>query len=91
MFVTLITQAIRFGVVFLYGSTGETIVEKSGHLNLGIPGIMCMGAIGGCMGANISTKAGSKQFSLLAPHISGPTRLCKTWHYILLQYFIQNL
>ena len=40
---------------------------------------------------NISTKAGSKQFSLLAPHISGPTRLCKTWHYILLQYFIQNL
>lgn len=63
MFVTLMTQAIRFGIVFLYGSTGETIVEKSGHLNLGIPGIMCMGAIGGCMGANIATKAGAGAFA----------------------------
>lgn len=49
--VMIIKQAIRFGVVFLYGSTGETIVEKSGHLNLGIPGIMCLGGVGGCMGA----------------------------------------
>jgi simple sugar transport system permease protein len=63
MFVTLMTQAIRFGVVFLYGSTGETIVEKSGHLNLGIPGIMCMGAIGGCMGANIAYQAGAGAFA----------------------------
>lgn len=53
MIVTLFTQAIRFGVVFLYGSTGETIIEKSGHLNLGIPGIMCFGAVGGCLGANL--------------------------------------
>jgi len=50
-FITILKQAIRFGVVFLYGSTGETIVEKSGHLNLGIPGIMCLGGVGGCMGA----------------------------------------
>ena len=65
MFVTLMTQAIRFGIVFLYGSTGETVVEKSGHLNLGIPGIMCMGAIGGCMGANIATKAGAGAFATI--------------------------
>ncbi len=63
MFVTLMAQAIRFGVVFLYGSTGETIVEKSGHLNLGIPGIMCMGAIGGCLGANIATQNGAGAFA----------------------------
>ena len=50
-FITILKQAIRFGVVFLYGSTGETIVERSGHLNLGIPGIMCLGGVGGCMGA----------------------------------------
>ena len=49
--VIMLKQAIRLGVVFLYGSTGETIIEKSGHLNLGIPGIMCMGGVGGCMGA----------------------------------------
>ena len=47
MFVALIIQAIKFGIVFLYGSTGEIIIEKSGHLNLGIPGVMCFGAIGG--------------------------------------------
>ncbi len=41
-------QAFPFGMTFLYGSTGEIITEKAGHLNLGIPGIMCMGAAGGC-------------------------------------------
>lgn len=59
MVVTLIKEAIRVGMVFLYGSTGETIIEKSGHLNLGIPGIMCFGAIGGCMGANLAYEDGT--------------------------------
>ncbi len=54
----ILSQAIRFGTVFLLGSTGETIIEKSGHLNLGIPGIMCMGAIGGCIGAKMAQTAG---------------------------------
>jgi simple sugar transport system permease protein len=59
MIVTLFTQAIRFGVVFLYGSTGEILFEKSGHLNLGIPGIMCFGAVGGCIGANLAVSSGN--------------------------------
>lgn len=37
-------------MVFLYGCVGEIITEKAGHLNLGIPGIMCMGTAGGCLG-----------------------------------------
>ena len=41
-------SAIRLGMAFLFGSTGETIAEKSGHLNLGIPGVMCVGASCGC-------------------------------------------
>ena len=53
MFATLLQSAIRYSTVFLFGSTGETIVEKSGHLNLGIPGIMCIGAVGGCTGINL--------------------------------------
>jgi len=53
MFFSMLQSAIRFSTVFLFGSTGETIVEKSGHLNLGIPGIMCIGATGGCIGARI--------------------------------------
>ncbi len=42
-------SAIRLGTIFLLGSTGEILTEKSGHLNLGIPGIMCVGAATGCL------------------------------------------
>ena len=45
---SFIISAIRLGMAFLFGSTGETIAEKSGHLNLGIPGVMCVGAAMGC-------------------------------------------
>ena len=41
-------SALALGMTFLYGSTGEILTEKAGHLNLGIPGIMCVGAAGGC-------------------------------------------
>ncbi len=50
MFVTFLHNAIRFSTIFIFGSTGETLTEKSGHLNLGIPGVMCFGAVGGCLG-----------------------------------------
>ena len=48
-----LSTAIEFGVIFLFGCVGEILTEKSGHLNLGIPGIMCMGAAGGCFGAKL--------------------------------------
>ncbi len=51
MIVQFIYRAILLGVPLLYGSTGEIITEKSGHLNLGIPGIMYMGAISGVIGS----------------------------------------
>lgn len=51
MFVSFLHSAIRFSSIFIFGSTGETITEKAGHLNLGIPGVVCMGALGGCFGA----------------------------------------
>ena len=53
IFFNLLQSAIRYSTAFLFGSTGETVVEKSGHLNLGIPGIMCIGAVGGCTGINV--------------------------------------
>lgn len=52
MFLTFLQSSIRFSTIFLFGSVGETLTEKSGNLNLGIPGIMCMGAAGGIMGAS---------------------------------------
>ncbi len=36
--------------VFLFGSAGEIVTEKSGHLNMGIPGIMALGGLGGIIG-----------------------------------------
>lgn len=43
-------RAIVQGTPLLYGATGEIITEKSGNLNLGIPGIMYIGAISGVIG-----------------------------------------
>ncbi|MBQ3573514.1 MAG: ABC transporter permease [Clostridia bacterium] len=51
MFATIISKAIEQGIPLLYGSTGEIITEKSGNLNLGIPGIMYMGGSAGVIGA----------------------------------------
>ena len=48
-FVSFLSNAIKLSASFLYGSTGEIITEKSGHLNLGIPGVMSVGAAIGCM------------------------------------------
>ena len=45
-----ISRAILQGTPLLYGATGEIITEKSGNLNLGIPGIMYIGAISGVIG-----------------------------------------
>ena len=56
MFATFVTGAIAMGIIFLYGCTGEILTEKAGHLNLGIPGIMCVGAYGGCLGVSIYLK-----------------------------------
>lgn len=53
VFISYLHNAIRLSTLFLFGATGETITEKSGHLNLGTPGIMCMGAIGSCIGEMI--------------------------------------
>lgn len=51
LLLTFIQKAIGQGVAILFGATGEIITEKSGNLNLGIPGIMYMGGIAGLMGA----------------------------------------
>lgn len=45
-----LNAAIIQGIPLLFGATGEIITEKSGNLNLGIPGIMYMGGISGIIG-----------------------------------------
>lgn len=51
MLTSFIHRAVMQGIPLLFGSTGEIITEKSGNLNLGIPGIMYVGGISGVIGA----------------------------------------
>lgn len=44
-------SAIAFGTIIMLGALGEIIIEKAGNLNLGIPGIIYLGAIGGMIAA----------------------------------------
>ena len=48
--ISFIQRAILQGTPLLFGATGEILTEKSGNLNLGIPGIMYIGAISGVVG-----------------------------------------
>lgn len=49
--INFIPRAVAQGIPLLYGSTGEIITQKSGNLNLGIPGVMYVGAIAGVIGS----------------------------------------
>lgn len=44
-------KAIAQGIPLLYGANGEILTEKSGNLNLGVPGMMYMGGVAGLIGA----------------------------------------
>ncbi|MFA6690887.1 MAG: ABC transporter permease [Saccharofermentanales bacterium] len=45
--INLLNAAVRSGTPLLLATSGEILTEKSGNLNLGVEGIMYMGAIGG--------------------------------------------
>ena len=51
MWIEFLHRAFMRAVPLLFGSTGEIVTEKSGNLNLGIPGVMYVGGIGGVIGA----------------------------------------
>lgn len=72
--VSFMPRAIMQGMPLLYGSTGEILTQKSGNLNLGIPGVMFVGAISGVTGAFFyeqAARAGSLEmngfFAVLIP------------------------
>lgn len=68
--ITLIQSAVAQGIPLLFGSTGEILTEKSGNLNLGIPGIMYVGGVSGVIGAFLYEtsvlSAGSEMNAFLA-------------------------
>ena len=72
--IQFIQRAILQGTPLLFGSTGEIITEKSGNLNLGIPGIMYMGGISGVIGGFLYQEAAENNINpflaILIPTLS---------------------
>lgn len=66
MWAAFLRRAIMQGIPLLYGSTGEIMTEKSGNLNLGIPGVMYVGGIGGVIGAFLYEQSVTKLNPFLA-------------------------
>lgn len=65
-----ICRAILLGVPLLYGSVGEIVTEKSGHLNLGIPGIMYVGAISGVVGSFLYENSCGNNIENMSPFLA---------------------
>ena len=75
-FLDYLFSAVALGMTFLFGCTGEILTEKSGHLNLGIPGIMCIGGATGCLALKLTYNTGIHPaliviFSILASLFGG--------------------
>ncbi len=71
IWLNFLVDSLAFGATFMYGSTGEILTEKAGHLNLGIPGIMCMGGAGGCLVLNMIGKSSLPPFLIVILGILG--------------------
>lgn len=66
MLAYIIQRAVVQGTPLLFGCTGEIITEKSGNLNLGIPGIMYIGAISSVIGGFFYQESVTKVNGFLA-------------------------
>lgn len=47
--IKFLVAAVLAGTPFLFGTVGEILSEKVGHLNLGVEGMMSLGACAGFM------------------------------------------
>ena len=64
----VLAGAIRGGTPFLFVSTGECLTEKSGKINLGLEGVLLMGAM---RAYAVSYKTNSPWLGLLAAGVAG--------------------
>lgn len=68
MIINFLFAAIKAGTPLLFGTTGEIMTEKTGHLNLGVEGMMFMGAF---MSFFVAYHSDNLVFSLLAAFAIG--------------------
>jgi simple sugar transport system permease protein len=66
--IAVLGGAIRVGTPFLFVSLGECITEKSGRINLGLEGILVMGAVSGY---GVSYLSGNAWLGVLAGGLAG--------------------
>ena len=48
--VVVLASAVAYGTPLLYAALGELLAERSGVLNLGVEGMMLVGAVDGLLG-----------------------------------------
>ena len=68
MVVKFFVATVIAAVPLLYGTLGEILTEKVGHLNLGVEGMMSMGA---CAGFMIGYATDNFYIALLAAFVAG--------------------
>ncbi len=68
MIINFLYAAIKAGCPLLFGTTGEIITEKSGSLNLGVEGMMYLGAIAGFF---VGLKTNSLILALICAFLAG--------------------
>ncbi len=72
--ISWICSAIVYGTVIMFGALGEILTEKSGHLNLGVPGEMFLGGFSAFAAAFIienNVENPSAFLLLIVPLIAG--------------------
>ena len=65
-----ILRAIPFGTIIMFGSMGEIMTEKSGNLNLGVPGIMYLGGFAGFSSAYLYERSAAAPNGLVCVILS---------------------
>ena len=65
---SVLAAAVASGAALLYAALGETLAERSGVLNLGVEGMMLMGALSGFM---VCTWTGSAWIGVLGAIVAG--------------------
>lgn len=68
MFIKFLVAAVGAGTPLLFGTVGEILTEKTGHLNLGVEGMMSIGA---CAGFMMGYYTDNFLFAILASAIAG--------------------
>ncbi len=74
-----INSAVVYGTVIMYAALGEIMTEKSGHLNLGVPGLMFLGGFAGFGSAYLyetGTDSPSTAIMILLPLLSAFIASC---------------